>query len=300
MVRRRAVPQRLGSRKQELASPRAANTAASVKKTGAPEVRRAERNLFQVPELRRTQSRRAARHGGTPIKGVQSADIDESNDTIFTVEDGKEALGPAQVLQVSHLGQPILTFGSGTIHQATGIAVNSNNHKVYVTSDTPTPHIDIFKRNPTPVTVPDANTLPAAHPSGTTATLRAEIDPAGGGTTTDCRFDWGPETKYEFGTLPCKVGGSETNAISSPTEVTNGVSSLTLGNQYHYRVATRNANGHWSFGADQLFEASTPRPPRPCWSKRSTRTPGHFHTRRQPTRRHHQMAFRNRHARTAR
>ena len=99
--------------------------------------------------------------GGTPIRGVQSADIDESNDTIFTVEDGKEALGPAQVLQVSHLGQPILTFGGGTIHHATGIAVNSNNHKVYVTSDTPTPHIDIFKRNPTPVIVPDANTLPA-------------------------------------------------------------------------------------------------------------------------------------------
>ena len=196
--------------------------------------------------------------GGSAIKRVQMADIDEGNDTIFAIEDGKENAGPAQVLQVSQRGQPMLSFGAGTIHQANGIAVNSNNHKVYVTSDSPTPRVDIFKRNPTPVTVPDAETLPAGHPSGTTATLRAEVDPAGGGTTTDCRFDWGPGTKYEFGTLPCKVGGSETNTISSPTEVTNGVSSLTLGSQYHYRVATRNANGYWSYGADQLFEASTP------------------------------------------
>ena len=75
--------------------------------------------------------------GGTPIRGVQSADIDESNDTIFTVEDAKDTHKQAQVLQVSHLGQPILTFGGGTIHHATGIAVNSNNHKAYVTSDTP-------------------------------------------------------------------------------------------------------------------------------------------------------------------
>ena len=196
--------------------------------------------------------------GGSAVKQVQMADIDEGNDSIFAIEDGEENAGPAQVLQVSQRGQPMLSFGAGTIHKSTGIAVNSNNHKVYVTSDAPTPRVDIFKRNPTPVTVPDAETLPAAHPSGTTATLRADIDPAGGGTTTDCRFDWGPDTKYGFGTLPCKVGASETNTISSPTEVTDGVSSLTLGNQYHYRVATRNANGYWSYGADQLFEASTP------------------------------------------
>jgi hypothetical protein len=196
--------------------------------------------------------------GGSAIKRMEMADIDEATDTIFAIEDGKEHDGPARVLQVSQKGQPMLGFGDGTIHQSTGIAVNSNNHKVYVTSQTPTPRVDIFVRNPTPVTVPDAETLLAGHPSGTTATLRGEIDPAGGGTTTDCRFDWGASTKYEFGTLPCKVGGSETNTISSPTEVTNGVSSLTLGNQYHYRVATRNANGYWSFGPDQLIEASTP------------------------------------------
>jgi DNA-binding beta-propeller fold protein YncE len=215
--------------------------------------------------------------GNTPIKGVQGADIDESNDHLFTVEDGTEAQGgPAQVLEATDLGQPVLTFGAGTIHGATGIAVNSNNHKVYVTSQSPTPHIDIFKRNPTPVTVPDAVTLPAGHPDGVSATLRAEIDPAGGGTTTDCRFDWGPKTKYEFGTLPCKVNGTETNEISSPAEVTNGVASLTLGNQYHYRVATRNANGHWSFGADKLFEASTPPTTTPLLVEKINTDSGHF------------------------
>jgi hypothetical protein len=196
--------------------------------------------------------------GGSPIKHTEMADIDDSTDTIFAIEDGKEHVGEATVLVVSQRGQPMLNFGGGTIHQSTGIAVNSNNHKVYVTSRTPTPRVDIFKRNPTPVIVPDAETLPGGHPTGTSGTLRAEIDPAGGGATTACRFDWGPNTKYTNGTLPCKVGATETNVISSPSEVTNGITSLTLGNQYHYRVATKNANGYWSFGADQLFEASTP------------------------------------------
>ena len=102
--------------------------------------------------------------GGSAIKRVQMADIDEGNDTIFAIEDGKENAGPAQVLQVSQRGQPMLSFGAGTIHQANGIAVNSNNHKVYVTSDSPTPRVDIFKRNPTPVTVPDAETLSGRPP----------------------------------------------------------------------------------------------------------------------------------------
>jgi hypothetical protein len=73
------------------------------------------------------------------------------------------------------------------------------------------------------------------------------------------------------------VGGSETNAISSPTEVTNGVSSLTLGNQYHYRVVTRNANGHWSFGADQLFEGSTPPTSSPLLVEKINTDAGSFH-----------------------
>jgi Tol biopolymer transport system component len=216
-----------------------------------------EEDNFGYPNFAKPKIVVQPRPGGSSIKRTEMADIDESTDTIFAIEDGKEHDGEAQVLEASHQGQPMLNFGSGTIHQSTGIAVNSNNHKVYVTSKTPTPRVDIFKRNPTPVTIPDAETLPGDHPTGTSGTLRAEVDPAGGGTTTDCRFDWGPNTKYTFGTLPCKVGGVETNTISSPSEVTNGITSLTLGNQYHYRVATRNANGYWSFGADQLFEAST-------------------------------------------
>ena len=214
--------------------------------------------------------------GNSKFKPMQSAAVDEGNDTIFAIEDGKEKAGPAQVLQVSELGQPMISFGAGTIHQSTGIAVNSNNDKVYVASASPTPHVDIFKRNPTPVTVPDATTLSAAHPDGSSATLRAEVDPAGGGTTTDCRFDWGPETKYNFGTLPCKVGGTETNAISSPSEVTNGVNSLTLGTQYHYRVVTRNANGSWSYGPDQLFEASTPPTSTPLLVEKVNTDAGNF------------------------
>jgi len=215
--------------------------------------------------------------GGSPIKPFNMADLDESDNTLFAIEDGKETQGPARVLQVSHLGQPLVGFGSGTIHGSTGIAVNSNNNKVYVTSRTPTPHIDIFKRNPSPVTVPDAETLPALHPSGTTATLRAEIDPAGGGTTTDCRFDWGPLTNYAFGSVPCKVNGTETNAIASPTEVTNGVSSLTLGNQYHYRVVTRNSNGYWSYGPDHMVEASTAPTSSPLLVEKINTDAGHFH-----------------------
>ncbi len=236
--RRRAVPQRLGSRKQELARQGAANTAASVKKTVGS---RSTAGRTKSTSGSRTSPNRISSCSRAPVarrsERVQSADIDESNDTIFTVEDGKEDSGsgagpPGQPPRPAdpHLRRrddPPGDRHRGQQQQPQGLRDQRHaRHRISTSSSATRP------RSPSPT----PNTLPAAHPSGTTATLRAEVDPAGGGTTTDCRFDWGPKTKYEFGTLPCKVGGSETNTISSPTEVTNGVSSLTLGNQYHYRV----------------------------------------------------------------
>ena len=116
-----------------------------------------------------------------------------------------------------------------------------------------TPRVDIFKRG-TPYTVPDATTIAAGHPDGTSGVLRGVVN-ADEVATTECKFEWGTTTEYLNGIVPCEEGNVFTG--NTDTSVSHEVENLTLGSVYHYRVAAKNANGHWSYGVDRTFEAST-------------------------------------------
>jgi hypothetical protein len=181
---------------------------------------------------------------------------DASDNNIFAVErtSGSQSI----VTEYSGEGQPMQTFGTAEggftgLQNAKAVAVNPTTHDVYVTSTDESPRIDVFHLSES-VTVPDATTLAAGHPSGTTATLKGTVN-ADEVETTDCKFEWGLNTLYGFSAIPCSEGNSFSG--SSDQEVTAPVGSLTLGTQYHYRLAVKNSNGHYSYGTDKIFEAST-------------------------------------------
>jgi hypothetical protein len=182
---------------------------------------------------------------------TQYSAADLSNDNIFAIENGNS------VKQFSPQGQPITSFGGAEgefpgLTGARGVAVNANNHDVYVTMTGATPRVAIFHQQP-PITVPDATTDAAIHPDKKSAILRGTINPDGV-STTECKFEWGTTTQYLSGSIPCDEGNVFTG--SSDATVSHEVTSLTPGNRYHYRVVAKNANNHWSYGADRIFEAS--------------------------------------------
>lgn len=188
--------------------------------------------------------------------------VDPSTNDVYAIEEGK------QVTEWSPEGQPITTFGlpEGTyngLQGSLGLAVNKTTHDVYVT-DTRTgtqpagmespvsPRIDVFHQQ-APITVPDVTTEPAGHPDTTSGILKGVVN-ADNVSTTECKFEWGLTTQYTNGSVPCDQGN--VFGGSSDNQVSHEVKSLTTGTTYHYRVAAKNANGHWSYGVDHSFEAS--------------------------------------------
>ncbi len=88
-------------------------------------------------------------------------------------------------------------------------------------------------------------------PTSTAGTVNATVDPNGGGNVTECKFEYGEEAgKYILGSLPCEAGSSL--PYSSKTEVSAGLSGLTTGKRYHYRLVVNNPNGV-EYGSDQTY-----------------------------------------------
>ena len=187
------------------------------------------------------------------------AALDRSDDDLFAVEGTEPGGQGVQVTQYTDLGQPITTFGLPEgpftgLKGAKAVAVDSETHKVYVTNDNGSGQVAIFKRKP-PVTVPDVATIPSGHPSKEAGVLKGTVN-ADGVKTTGCKFEWGTTTQYTEAPVTCEPGvefeGSEDHTVEG------GIAGLTPGTVYHYRVAAENANGHWSYSPDHVFEASLP------------------------------------------
>ena len=184
--------------------------------------------------------------------------FDTGDSTLFAVEGNPGN----QVTQYSAAGQPIQTFGLAEgpftgLAGARAVAVNPATQDVYVTSTDGSPRVNIFHRTES-VTVPDATTDPAGHPNGTSAILKGTINPDGV-KTTQCKFEWGVTSspgEYSNGSIPCTEGNEFEGSTNQ--SVTNEITSLTLGSSFHYRVAIKNPNGRFTYGADRVFEASTP------------------------------------------
>ncbi len=184
---------------------------------------------------------------------TQYSTADLENDDIYAVESNE------RVTQYTPEGAPIVSFGAAEgsftgLEGAQGVAVDQATKDVYVTNLKGSPHIDVFKQGAA-VTVPDTSTQPAAHPDGISAVMKGVVNPDGV-ITTDCKFEWGTTTHYLNGEIECAEGNAFDG--SADQDVSAAVGSLTTGQSYHYRVASRNADGYWSYSSDRSFEASTP------------------------------------------
>jgi hypothetical protein len=129
---------------------------------------------------------------------------------------------------------------TGGIQTGPAPAVNSEGDLYIPVGD----RVDVFGPSPP---VPKVSYKPVTTPSTTAGTLNAMVDPNGGGGVTSCKFEYGTNTSYGAGSIPCS---SET--FSSPTEVSASVSGLTVETTYHYRVVVTNTGGI-KYGADQTY-----------------------------------------------
>ena len=135
------------------------------------------------------------------------------------------------------------------------VAVNNSNNDVYVVNEGDG-LVYIFE----PITVPTVTPGPVNNPGQTSGTVTGNVDPDaahGGGSVTACHFEYGTDTSYALGTLPCldagnAVVGSLASPITTPTDVHADISALTTETSYHYRLVAGNANGS-GVGSDQIF-----------------------------------------------
>jgi hypothetical protein len=99
-----------------------------------------------------------------------------------------------------------------------------------------------------PAALPVDTTEPATEVLQTTVTLNGKVDPDGSGPVTKCEFQWGQDSRYLGGTVPCSPA-TPYNALTSVTAELTGLVSKT---EYHFRLVTTSANGVQT-GKDKTF-----------------------------------------------
>ena len=92
------------------------------------------------------------------------------------------------------------------------------------------------------------DSVSASNIISSSATLNALINPLG--TDTTCEFEYGTDTSYSLGTLPCVPSdlGSGTSDVAASQQITG----LSANTTYHYRVVATNSLGGVSSG-DHTF-----------------------------------------------
>jgi hypothetical protein len=149
-------------------------------------------------------------------------------------------------------GNEFIDFGLGTIGGNRGtsptnplttpLAVNSSTGAVYV-GDRANGKVWIY------APVPSAATTAATSVTKNAATLNGTVNPNDNGAITDCHFEWGTNTEYKGGTVPCASNPPNGNS-SVPVE--GALSGLSPKTTYHYRLVANNGKGPVK-GDDQTF-----------------------------------------------
>jgi sugar lactone lactonase YvrE len=134
------------------------------------------------------------------------------------------------------------TLGVGQLSSAAGLAMNPAT-KVFYAADAGAGRIVRFSPLPTPTVVTGG-----AERSMTAATLSGHVDP-GSASVSSCYFQYGTDTGYSLGTVPCNPGG----AIGAPTDVHAEITGLTPSTTYHYRLVAIRSDGKGlpAYGHDQ-------------------------------------------------
>ncbi len=122
------------------------------------------------------------------------------------------------------------------------IAVDPGSGTVYVAES---PMIKAYKAR----RVPEAQTLPATNVLHTTATINAQTapDPIEGGDVSECFFQYGFTTTYEY-TAPC----DQATPFSTTTQVKADLTGLLMDEMYHFRIAVKNSVDI-NYGPDKTF-----------------------------------------------
>ena len=169
--------------------------------------------------------------------------IDPSTNDLYVVQSEEGGVVTHYALNCGQECAPLETFGGGDLAEPEGIGVDGSSGMVYV-ANTGAGNVAVFGT----VILPDVITGPATNPGQTSATLTGHVDPAGGGNVTGCHFEYGTDTSYSLGSVPC----SPPAPFSSPTDVSAEISALTSDTTYHYRLVATNTNGT-NRGPDQTF-----------------------------------------------
>jgi DNA-binding beta-propeller fold protein YncE len=139
---------------------------------------------------------------------------------------------------------PTNFFGSGELNSARGLAFEEAGEILYA-ANAGDDDIAVFSPLPRP------NVVTGAVSSAGTAsgTISGHVDPLSSGTITDCRFEYGTDTTYSLGSVPC----SPAAPFSAPSDVDADLAGLTPFATYHYRLVAAGANELATYGADRAF-----------------------------------------------
>jgi hypothetical protein len=158
----------------------------------------------------------------------------DASDNVYVAD-----LNNTTIDEYDSTGNPLESFGSsedfgGAAH---GLAIDGVSGAAYVATAA---GIQVYTSE-----TPEVTINPPSNVGQTSVTLNANVDPAGHGDVTDCRFERGTDTSY--GTNAACLDASDTivgtnaNPITVPTDVHTDVSGLQTETTYHYRLVVSNA-----------------------------------------------------------
>jgi hypothetical protein len=193
---------------------------------------------------------RAEYSEGAP--GFGGAAVDPTNGDVLIAQgmyDGSEGGIVEYDASGNFLGRIVTTTGGSKSFQGTP-AVDSTG-RLYAPDGANS--VAIFE--PAPVR-PEVEYGQVSPVSATSGTLRATVDPNGGGPITECHFEYGSASgNYGLGEEPCSpnpASSPPSSNFSTPTEVSVPLSGLTTEQTYHYRVVVKSA-GAVKYGIDQTY-----------------------------------------------
>jgi phosphodiesterase/alkaline phosphatase D-like protein len=135
-------------------------------------------------------------------------------------------------------------FGIGDLDSAGGLAFNPSTGAIYA-ANTGDDEVVVFTRLPRPQVV----TGEVADQKPSSGKLTGSIAPLEPGGITSCHFEYGTDTSYTLGSVPC----SPAAPLAGPADVSATLAGLTPYATYHYRLVAAGANELSTYGQDRAF-----------------------------------------------